>query len=200
MELYKNKGYANVRLQGTIVRRKKIPVIVHEVRGDVVSALNMVTKEEEVFNYKELDITPVPLGYVNYNKHTFYLSRSPVRNDWRQGLRDRSMVWRYDSYNQYTQQYAKMTKLGKDFGVPVDCVAKTIMGEYPTFNKVLNTLKLLNKSNSMSFSRFFAVRGDSSLMYRTLKVGDIDEKGKIVLLDKFFYLKESVQEVLGDVL
>lgn len=200
MELYKDKGYANGRLQGTIVRRKKIPVLVREIRGDAVSALNMVTKEEEVFNYKELDITPVPLGYVNFNKHAFYLTRSPVRNDWRQGLRDRSMVWRWYSYDDYTQQYALITKAGKDCGIPIDCLAKTIMDEYPTFRRALSSLKLLNKANSMSFSRFFAIRGDNSLMYRTLKVGDINENGKIVLLDKFFYLKESVQEVLGDVL
>lgn len=81
--------YASSRLDGTVVRHNGLPVIVHSINhrtGETV-LMPLAGGEHYVTHARELDCTPVPLGYVNYRGVAIYCQRIPARR-YRQGLSD----------------------------------------------------------------------------------------------------------------
>jgi hypothetical protein len=92
-----NIEYAKKRLCNTLVRLKDgSPFFVIKILSDE-------SKEKTCVGYvagnfvqtcstNDLDLTPVPLGFVNFVSDCSYAKRRPMRRDWKQGLSMNSLV------------------------------------------------------------------------------------------------------------
>jgi hypothetical protein len=93
-----NIEYVRGRLVETIVRDKVgEPFYVTEIRNNdgrfKVKGFQILNPHiDKAIPFKELNLEPVPLGYVNSDEFdAVYIERKPMRNDWRQGLRARNV-------------------------------------------------------------------------------------------------------------
>jgi hypothetical protein len=172
--------YAHSRLVDTIVRLKGEPVFVHKVSKGMIATVHRLD-DEEVFNCAagELDLHPVPLGYCNFNKHACYISRVPMRRDWRQGLRRGNFI---------SQGAVNADRR------PFDAIRKTILDEFPKFT---DALKIIKKIKSVAWHRHWAMDAHGQLLHKggERPVG-IVEDGIPVLTSRYMYLTEALKESL----
>lgn len=129
---------------------------------------------------ENFDLNPVSLGYVNHKANAHYLMRSPMRRDWRQGLRMLNLV---DSQGQNPRL------------IGFKAIAQTIMNKFPSFKNVLAAVSS-EDVNSMAFHRDFSVYHNGGLEYKgTFKVGKIDLNNGNVLIEKD-WVREAFDEAL----
>lgn len=186
----KDFGYANSRVAGTLVRLKKNnePVLVQIVGNSgiciVTPAEDIETREKDLrVHLDDLNLEPVPLGYVNNSGYAIYLQRIPVRRGpGNQGLTQANCgssgerLWRF----------------------PAKSLRQCILGEYPTFAKAVEEAKVPRRNGSrklIAFNRHWAISQDELYYKNTLLVGNI-VKGKPILNPKFNYLKEYLAELV----
>jgi len=178
-------AYIKGRLFDTIITHMDKAVIVTSVRSyrksvQVASTEILSGKEisDDISNY---DLTPVKLGFVNnYNNHkSVYISRKPLRNDWRQGFR----------INQATLAYME----GYIHWVTNLDIAKTVEGEFPP----LEDLK--PKDGMLAWCRTFAVNSAEEIIYRGFgSVGKFLNRNnkEFKLKDEFFWVEDRLKKVL----
>jgi len=181
-----NLVYARTRLIGTIVTRKGKAINVMDITEDfTVVYITLSTGTQAHCPWEELDITPVKLGYLNYNRNAHYIFRLPMRRDWKQGLRNTTMS----------------TVKGKNIErIPGRYLAKLIEGSYPKLNKVLEHLcSEKSKVSTMAFSRNFAVNKYMELLYKDkFTVGKLDnDNGTYELDPTFHWVVETLEEDLA---
>ena len=192
---YDDENYARERLSGTVVRIDGIAVYLQHVDGWLFRAHNLSDKKHTDVDIRkvDIDIKPIPLGYVNYQGNTYYTSRSPARR-WKQGLSE-------DSFN--VTQVKRDGKVAKARGggmITSKELANCINNKYPSFKKAYKNVAT-GECTGLAFSRKFAVSSSSSpnnpyvLLYRGEKVGVVNYKG-INLESKYSFLKEALLEVL----
>lgn len=146
MQIYKDAGYANNRLAGTIVRYNGRPINVMEIHGGKVVAIDILTGDQIVKAYDDkLDINPVPLGYVNTGTKAYYTARCPVRKDWKQGLRGNTFRAVAAGGGKVYSEMLNMTHVGQ-----------TILGDYPSFKKCVQQVKAATV-DSIAFCRDLAI-------------------------------------------
>lgn len=173
--------YAHSRLSETIVRLEETPIFVFKVSPGMkvqyapLSALDNIG----VCDIDALNLQPVPLGYCNYNKHACYLSRMPMRRDWRQGLRRGN----FTSLSGVDPQR-----------IPYDAIHQVIVGDYPTFKAALGSSK---KVKSIAWHRHWALDTFGQILYK----GGERPVGKIVngepeLDTRYKHLSEALKESL----
>lgn len=179
--------YAKKRLEGTLIRKSDgHPFIVDQVSVEskvmVCFGTDMASGVIETLPLSQLDLTPVKLGFVNYNGKMVFVCRKPMRKDWKQGLSLNSLVV-YGSDK-------------RDIGLR--SLTKTVMNDYPSLADCISYLKK-TKNRSMAFSRDFglASRGEETLLvYRKYEVGKLIE-GRLVLNPDKFFLEQHLAEVVG---
>jgi hypothetical protein len=182
--------YARGRLSGTIIRHMGKAVIVNDVRHDGpkqplrVSAMIIKDKKEISDKIDNFDLSPVPLGFVNYAKRNdvpfaTYMARTPIRQDWRQGLRKQNAVFLWGAAWWHEEE-----------------IADTIEGLFPELDQALGIAK--KKGGIVAWNREFAVDKDSNIYHRFYdKVGNFIDGGKRFLLDnKFFWVEENLKAVV----
>ncbi len=179
----KDYAYADTRLRGTTVRKIDggIPVLCEGINGRGECGLfNFETNAREVLHLDALDLTPVPLGFVNYRARAVYLARVPLRAGPRnQGLRAEN------STTFHGQGYP-----------PMGAVSKTIINSFPSFANAF-TASSKNKDSSCAWHRHWAVGAGSILLYKAQgPVGTINKDKHFVLKNDFQYLNEYLTEVL----
>jgi len=183
--------YAIRRLSGTIVKTTKgTPIYIYRMGMDPekgISGLyqNLVTGEDgHKFQLSDVDLEPVPLGFVNTESHAVYVSRRPIRRDWKQGLSEVNAV------------LSTGGRLG-DFDRKL--LVQPILNQYPSFMFVKSSLASLGSKASKAFSRNFALKKSGAMvkvMYKSHEVGEVREN--IPVLDpKFFFLTEHLQQEMG---
>ena len=184
MRNYTSIDYARDRLLNTIVRVSGDPAMVTNIYGDnTVEYQDLYDSSYKVAPLGEMDLDPVPLGYVNYKGIATYLSRIPKRQDWKQGLRD-----------------GNVRRVGGGIDYPdikPKALAETILAIYPPYKKVLVALSKLTKKNlfSLAFCRDFCITTDKSLFYKgEFHVGTIGEDGEPEFFDKFDWVADSFNE------
>jgi len=176
-----NLEYAKGRLELTLVRVKEEPFFVHTVKN-----IGKTMVAEGVFFYKEgeisvvkmsdLNLEPVPLGYINYGPSAYFLLRKPARK-WKQGLNTGNMGF------VGAQGF-------RDF--PPREMRETVLGIYPTFKDSLNLIKTHVK---VAFCREFAITENKHILYRERNVGKVD---KLVSLEpRYNYLSEYLEEMIN---
>jgi hypothetical protein len=184
--MYDEVNYAITRLPGTVVRLGKRPVTIMEISstGLVVFCYLDGAGKVESCKLNDLDINPVPLGYVNKPDNSYYAVRMPMRNDWKQGLRD---------VNIRTSDGAKILNY-----VNWKHIAKTIQGEFTPYKGCLNMVQK-GTAVKQAFGRNFALVQNELepetpyLFFKGVKkVGMVLNK-KPALEDKFHWLGEMLE-------
>lgn len=174
-------NYASSRLCETIVRLKGEPVYIYSVNPGMIAKYAKLDDLDNIAfcDANELDLKPVPLGYCNYNKNACYLSRIPMRRDWRQGLR--------------RGNFASLSGVDAE-RIPYGALAKTILGDYPTYKAALDAVR---KVKSMAWHRHWAVDGALQVFYKGAirPVGEVVE-GVVQLNSRSHYLAEALSESL----
>jgi hypothetical protein len=187
MQGYDTTAYAHSRLQETLARLRGSgkPIFILGCEGsdsDIKVRFANIPDDDDIHltSLSEVDFDPVPLGYVNFSARATYLTRMPMRKDWRQGTRLTSMV---DPAGYGPSR------------VPYKAIGQTIIGDFPSFNRVVETIGSRVKTpNSIAFSRNFAVKGDGALEYKGVKIiGDINlSTGGVNINDRFSWVQEEL--------
>lgn len=128
----------------------------------------------------DLDISPVPLGYINMNNDAYFSMRKPIRGYWKQGLGEGNFV----------TLSVKPLRV-----IPFVEVYDTIMNNYPKSYDVLDELDK-NKRMEKAFHRHWSLSkedGPIRIMYRGAIVGQYN--GNYVLNKGYEYLTEYLGEV-----
>ena len=179
---YDDANYANNRWANSVVRLGDTPIFINHIHGDgnveywPTSGMNGDMKNTSL---DELNLEPIPLGYCNHQGEAKYLTRIPMRSDWRQGVRERTLTHR-----------------GSGRNPPLSCLSRVVKGIYPTLQACVEAI--VNKEVvSQAFSRTFAIASSNRLMYKGEEVGSYKEGGDLVLKDKYFWLRESLEETLN---
>lgn len=173
--------YADSRLNNTIVRYEGKGVFVNKVmkKGALITSLR--GGDGNVVNLDDLDLTPVKLGFANIGNAISYLTRMPMRRDWRQGLR----------VGNFTSVYGTPADL-----VNYNALADTIEGIYPTLQECVDSPARVLRA----WCREWAVgnsklKNNRPLIYKNLIVGCVRD-GNPELSGEFMFLREALQEVL----
>ena len=128
---------------------------------------------------KDIDLTPIKLGYSNYNGKTKYIMRTPARR-WKQGVDNQSVK----TLSTYWNEFFHMG--GGDFRY-------TFSGKYPTLQVAIKRVK--QKNYPVAFSRVFALLPENKLEYKGKDVvGTITDLGMPILDRKFMWLEEALRE------
>jgi hypothetical protein len=178
--------YAATRLSGTVVRLNNQPVFIKDidhVSGDAYYLDNSAGKVQKC-HLKELDLTPIPLGYVNVGRYTGYVQRVPSRS-YKQGLHGNSLFC-------------------KDLHVDLisEGLFNTVRGIFP---KTLEAVELLmcGEAEEKAFSRRFSIstgpKNSFKLNYGGNTVGTVALNFGAMNLnysfaDKFKFLQETLEE------
>ena len=185
--MYDDLEYAQGRLVGTVVRDGDgEPVYVGEVeiydgsievcctplKDDKISDLSfndfidLEYCRENSIDINEVSLASPPLGYCNTRVGPVYVSRQPLRRDWRQGIARGNLNTRVFTFGE---------------------LRKTILGEYPTF--------IWAAANPLggAWHRHFAVK-DGEIHYRGEKVGLSSDSP--TLIEGYEWLEEYLKESL----
>ena len=187
MRSYDTAEYAKSRLVETVIRRGDIPVYVQDVTtmdGEIwVYYQKLMDGDDEIYGdgLDDFNLDPVPLGYVNYKNFAYYLTRMPMRKDWRQGLRLLNVV-------------------GPDGDrppVPLKTIAETIVGNFPTFKSCLEKLNTKKTIKNIAFCRDFSVSTEEIQYKGMFPIGKVDmENGNIHINDGMSWIREALDEAL----
>lgn len=178
--MYVDRDYAESRLHGTLVRHEGKPVMVTAVRDSLECEVkDLLTGNYSTTHLDNLDLKSPPLGFVNHGGNCYYLTRKPMRNDWRQGVRTNSVV------------------IQGGGRVPVEVIAQCMAGEYPTKSVALS--KLRDGQRTIAISREFSLtrkRSRTTINYKWYgEVGKLTSKGA-VLNPKWEYLSPKIEGVV----
>lgn len=185
----KDYVYAQTRIQGTILRLLETgePVYVMHVTAAGTCTCIPIEKdwnnpaEGQKCHVDQLDMHPVPLGYVNCAGDATYLMRIPMRRDWKQGLRQEN-CW----------------SSGRHFSdIPMKDIKNCIMNKYPTFNRAIKDVQngtARGRQKTIAWHRNWAIRTDGIVLYKNNEaVGNLKDDG-VELTSSYWYLKEALQE------
>lgn len=172
-------AYANSRLEATVVRIGQRPFFVRLVgEGCQVVGYYLDDGKAIIVKLDDLNLEPVPLGFCNFGGYACYLTRVPMRRDWRQGLR----------HGNFTSMYGHSAEM-----IDWPSVGKAIEGKYPTLEEALAT----KGSKSVAWCREWGVQfvqNSKRLIYKHM--GEVGRfvKGKPILHEKYNYLREALEE------
>lgn len=185
MRFFDTPRYARQALANCLVRIGEVPVWIGDIGDDFNTTFTYLTngrKSEipDIRKVEDLNIEPVPLGYINLRSKAVYLRRIPRRR-WKQGLSSES--------------------LDKRIGTTAICsrsMANCITGRYPSLEKALSRVKegLL----SSAFDRDWAISTgvvNPDLRYKGTVVGIINNEGLPTLSLDNQYLHECLEGVMG---
>lgn len=167
--------YALSRLEGTVVTHAGVPVIVLGINGRGQAHLApLKTELGPLFvDAKEIDCTPVQLGYVNYEGTSIFCSRVPARR-YRQGLSEVTLHC--------------MKNGGVACGpLPMNMLDDCIRNIYKPYGECVL------REKAQAWHRNWA-SSNKKLYYKGGLVGITDAKGKPVLSAQYEYLQEALDE------
>jgi hypothetical protein len=193
MKGYDTADYAATRLNETIIMYKGRPITVKtctQFGAEIaVSYFDVITEQSGQAFLKDIDLNPPLLGYVNIgNKNCQYITRMPMRKDWKQGVRKNNIV----------------TPTGHTPDISMKHLAKTIMNEFPSLTTVVGKLKDFIKGGyigTIAFSRDFAADTTGRVYYKSMfSIGEVDLKtGGIKIKPEYEWVREALMEVTGEV-
>lgn len=150
----------------------------------IVLRVEYLDGRRDTLRLDAVNIEPLPLGNINFVNERLYVVRMPMRNDWRQGARMRSMSYR--SNDPYTRQAVmhNPTAFWKE-------VEKCVKLDYPPLFECQERVE--DTFESAAFSRRFAVNEEGQLLYKFNQVvGDCEVEPR--LDNDHVYLAEALEE------
>lgn len=126
-------------------------------------------------NDANINITPIPTGYVNGYGTTIYLSRGTPRV-YHQGLsRDNLRVELFGGGDNDMRLRAEVTQLTSIH------VAEMVHDIYPTLPQALAAIE--EGAKSVAWSRTKAIDHDHNVYYKTRNIGVYDQKRNVIILN-----------------
>jgi hypothetical protein len=184
--MWDNRDDAEAYLTGTYVRKDNELVYIRDVsdNGDedyTIHYMHAATGDNHSCYLSDLDISPLPLGFVNARGVAKYVMRKPQRR-WKHGLDNSNAVF----------MHCGSPHLDR-FQVQGNCngLQKAVLNDYPTLLASISNVAL--GGGSCAFSRSFAVKGND-LYYKAGKVGNVREDHSLNIAPEFAYLQELLQE------
>jgi hypothetical protein len=189
-------SYAKSRLNSSFLKGKEkgfYKIIDISGRSNDLSKAVIITINEEDqtenLNIKDLEFSVGKLGYVNdkLSGQALYISRLPIRRDFRQGLRSSQLSFiRNGSYNGISENW-------------LDCNAKNVNKCLRNFYQPLNQVIELSEeyNEDIAFSRSFALSSKYKLLYKGFTVGDLTKDDKFKLHTQFSFIEEEFVKEVG---
>lgn len=177
--------YTDGRLRHTVIRLKDgEPVYCEAVRKENNNNLILWYKPLKGGNLKnknirEFNLSSPQLGYTNYEGKCYYLSRYPMRRDWKQGVRPGNVA------------IFKGTSLTK-YNLPLPSLITPILGKYPCYKEVVDRVE--DVYDNCAFSRYFSLDHKGRIFYKHRFIVGEDKEGVPTLTEKNFWLAELLQE------
>lgn len=178
-------NYSRSRLENTIVSHKtRGPVVICEFQSfDHIIVRSIKENDGIIVSFDELDLVPVKLGMVDYNNSAIFTCRLPLRNDWRQGLRNNN----FRSYRVATTARVR----NPEYGYLYSCITNQ-------YKKLHDIIELINSGVGIkSLSREFAL-SENKIYYKNRgEVGTFKYKNKTIkyeLNKSFTWLEELLDE------
>lgn len=182
-----------MRLGRSLIRYKDKPFFVTEPgrngRNCFLRGIFTLTGEEDVIQLpnKDLDIRPVPLGYMNLVAQTLYVMRKPQRR-YKQGFSSQAFTTSGPGRINFMIRECIYSK----------SLAKTVVGDYPDMEQALDHTK--KKKGSCAFHRRFAFYFDRDLgivqlHYRGVPVG-MYMSGEVMLSEPHQFLAEELERAM----
>jgi hypothetical protein len=163
--------------------KKNVPIYINDVCRDEKGAFILYDYKGEQHTLDDIDLTPVPLGYVNHEDSSVYAMRIPLRHCWKQGLCQGNF---HTISNEGCDRHRSVS-------LPSERIFATINGVYPKFKEASKKVGFKGVLN-VAFSREFAISKDN-IFYKGRNVGyHLDEDIRFV--DRFSYLKPRLKEVI----
>jgi hypothetical protein len=147
-------------------------------------------KNEVKLNIKDLDFSIGKLGYVNdsYSGTAMFISRLPIRRDFRQGLRSSQLSHvRNGSYNNLSENWLESN---------AKSVNKCLRNRYQSFDTVIELAEECN--GDIAFSKNFALSSKYKLLYKGFTVGDLTKDDKFKLYTAFNFIEEEFTKEVGN--
>jgi hypothetical protein len=189
--------HARLRFLGTVVlTENKAPVYISRIQEDwsmdcIDLASNKSLTVKDIRN--GIITTPVSLGFCQVGREALYLARRPSRRS-KQGL-------------DLEDVFINHTIGGTDFNISTSfckkALAKTILGDFCSFKKAISSLeKEEDDQLSLSFHKDWAVYNEGKekfIVYKFFgRCGSVED-GKVTLFNNFSYLRETLEEDVGNV-
>jgi hypothetical protein len=144
-------------------------------------------------NKNELDIAYKPIGFCNLeldsgNIGAFFVNRSPVRRDWKQGLRWKQlMIDRVPATDRMANILVRK--------INIIGIQDTMARQFRKMRDVL--VELEEELDSVALSPNFKLNSDFQLSYQFYdKVGEVQHDDTVKLRKDWSFLKEKVKEEL----
>jgi hypothetical protein len=190
-------SYARSRLNSSYMKGKekgfyKI-VDIYSKTNDLDKATIIAFDEdrnEVKLHIKDLDFSIGKLGYVNdaYSGTAMFISRLPIRRDFRQGLRSSQLSHvRNGSYNNLSENWLESN---------AKSVNKCLRNRYQSFNTVIELAEECN--GDIAFSKNFALSSKYKLLYKGFTVGDLTKNDKFKLYTAFNFIEEEFTKEVGN--
>jgi hypothetical protein len=181
-----------MRLSRSLVKYNGRPFFIEDVEPNCVLVGRYLDTQREArceLPNGNLDIRPVPIGYVNMNTRCLFITRAPQRR-YKQGLNESNI-------RVLTQRHWEPRINLRDLLLSKN-MARTVNNEYPSLEQCLEELRT---KKSQAFCRRFAVQNEKelgvvSLQYRGRAVGIVlgDE---VQLNSKNRFLQEELELALA---
>ena len=184
--MYECADYAYGRLVNTVIRIKGEPCLVLALNSGEITYRNFgehladstIDFSNIGYNSPHVDLTPIPVGYVNFKEGALYLVREAARR-WKQGLDGRGLSVQGDRMEQADAEYLF-------FSTPMnDCLTNN----YPSFAEAIALAE--KEEKVVAFHLDWAVSVAGNLWFKGRLVGNVIED-KAVLDDAFIYLQEAL--------
>lgn len=186
MKGYDTADYAATRLVEThIMYKGQLARVVScaQFGGQIVIGYELVTGGVGNAFLPEFDLNPPKLGYVNHSGVAYYMTRMPMRKDWKQGMRNSNII----------------ANTGLNPGINMKKINETIMGKFPSISTCLAGIQA-GKFKSIAFDRNFCIWSDLKIEYKGAAiVGTVNADGAIKIDDKSNWVREALMEVVGEV-
>lgn len=182
---YDDWKYANSRLAGTYIFDNGAVVWVKGVMDSGNAVIKKLDGDGDLYkkHYRDLDLTPIRLGYVNIPKSCLFVSRVPKRRDYRQGL------------SENTIRVSSLVNLALD-SFKFHWLQQPATNSYPKFSACMKSM-IEGTRASQAFSRDFCLRkynGHIFIDYQGREtIGEVIN-GVPTLLEEFNYLKERLSQ------
>lgn len=200
---FQDAHHAAQYLTSSVIRYKELPIFVSQVMPDKngVSVMSFcdttergLTQDADIpyqtvnLTDPDVDMTPVPLGFVNFRRFGLYQAirtfRAPIRA-WKIGLTTSNLIVEGADGRRRDLLYSNELKA-------------TILGNFPSFAKARNAVVGKDKGQA-AFSRRFSVSYEGLLFHLFFPdaIGKITSKGDPSLSKDFMYLGEALSEDLS---
>lgn len=167
------------KISGCVVLHRGKPILINRA-GDKVGecdVMRLCDRRSYTVNKAQLDLTPIPLGYLQREDEALFVTRVPTRK-WKIGLSTVNVDCRELSFDRLI--------LSTGF-------TRMVQGDYPSLQECI-----ARGYGTYAFGINWAVRNIHEelgvILYRGKKVGKC-ERGRVILDRRYVFLTEDLEEV-----